>query len=160
MNVVDSSGWIEYLSGGENAETFRTPIEDADQLLVPALSLFEVYRHLIRHLGQHEALEVVAVMREHPIVPLDDRIALEAAETSAETGLPTADSIILTSARLHNAVFWTQDSDFEGMDGVEYFAKKQLGSMKSAPKPPPPPSPRSAETPAPASRPTPRSSSA
>lgn len=123
MNVVDSSGWIEYLSGGSNAGFFREPLEDAEALLVPSLSLFEVYRHLVRHLGRDEALRVVAAMRQGTVVDLDDRLALDAAELSVETKLAMADSIMLATARTHEAAFWTQDADFEGLEGVRFRRK-------------------------------------
>lgn len=123
MNVVDSSGWIEYLSGGPNAAFFRGPIEDEADLLVPSLSLFEVYRHLVRHVGRDDALQVVAAMRQGTVVDLDDRLALAAAELSVDTKLALADSILLATARAHGAVFWTQDADFEGLEGVRLRRK-------------------------------------
>lgn len=120
MNVVDSSGWIEYLSGGPNASFFRQPIESDEPLVVPSLSLFEVYRHMLRHIGREEALKVVAAMRAGIVVDLDDSLALEAAELSVEAKLALADSIILATAQAHEAELWTQDSDFEGLEGVRY----------------------------------------
>lgn len=125
MNVVDSSGWIEYLSGGSNAAFFGGPIEGGEPLVVPSLSLFEVYRHMLRHIGREEALNVVAAMRRGIVVELDDRVALEAAELSVETGLALADSIILATARAHGAQLWTQDADFEGIEGVRFRRKKK-----------------------------------
>ena len=124
MNVVDSSGWIEYLSGGSNASFFRKPIESEEPLIVPSLSLFEVYRHMLRHVGREDALQVVAGMRRGVVADLDDQIALEAAELSVDTKLAMADSIMLATAYAHGAVFWTQDADFEGLEGVRYRAKK------------------------------------
>jgi toxin FitB len=123
VNIVDSSGWIEYLSGGPNAAFFRDPIEDEEALLVPTLSLCEVYRHLVRHLGRHEALSIVAAMRQGTVIDLDDRLALDAAELSVATKLALADSIMLATARAHRAVFWTQDADFEGLEGVRLNRK-------------------------------------
>lgn len=124
MNVVDSSGWIEYLSGGDNASFFRKPLEGDDPLLVPSLCLFEVYRHMLRHIGREQALEVVAAMRRGAVIVLDDRLALEAAELSFETKLAMADSVILATARAHDALLWTQDADFDGLEGVRYRAPK------------------------------------
>ncbi len=118
MNVVDSSGWIEYLVGGPNAGFFSAPIEEEDTLLVPTLSLFEVYRHLLRHLGRNEALSFVAAMRRGTVVQLDDHLALDAAELSVSARLAMADSIMLATARAHGATLWTQDRDFDGMEGV------------------------------------------
>ncbi len=123
MNVVDSSGWIEYLSGGPNAAFFRGPIEDTPALLVPALSLFEVYRHLFRHAGRDDALQVVAAMRQGRIIDLDDRLSLDAAELSVATRLALADSIVLATARAHGAMLWTQDADFEGLEDVQFKRK-------------------------------------
>ena len=123
MNVVDSSGWIEYLSDGPNAAFFSEPIEDEAKLLVPTLSLFEVYRHLVRHVGRDEGLTVVAAMRQGTIVALDDRVAMNAAEVSVATKLALADSIMLATARAHDALFWTQDADFDGLDGVRLKRK-------------------------------------
>lgn len=124
MNVVDSSGWIEYLAGGANAEHFRAAIEDTGNLIVPSLSLFQVYRHTLLRLGRQEALSIVAAMRGGSVMDLDDRVALEAAELSIATGLPTADSIILATARASGAELWTQDAEFEGMDDVHCRAKR------------------------------------
>jgi predicted nucleic acid-binding protein len=123
MNVVDSSGWIEYLAGGPNGEFFRAPIEDAETLVVPSLALFEVYRHLLRHMGRDQALTVVAAMRSGNVVELDDRLALDAAELSVAAKLPLADSVMLATARAAGAELWTQDSDFEGMEGVRFCRK-------------------------------------
>ena len=124
MNVVDSSGWIEYFAGGPNVGYFREPIEDAPALLVPSLGLFEVYRHMVRHRGREEALSVVAAMRKGAVIDLDDRLALDAAELSIDTRLPLADSVMLATARSRGAELWTQDSDFEGLEDVRYFKKR------------------------------------
>lgn len=123
MNVVDSSGWIEYLSGGPNAAFFSDPIEDEEDLLIPTLSLFEVYRHLLRHLGRDEALNIIAAMRQGTVIHLDDRLALDAAELSVATKLALADSIMLAAAQAHDALFWTQDTDFEGLENVRLVRK-------------------------------------
>jgi toxin FitB len=123
VNVVDSSGWIEYLSGGPNAAFFRGPVEDEAALLVPTLSLFEVYRHLLRHVGRDDALSVMAAMRQGTVVDLDDRLTLAAAELSVATRLALADSVMLATARAHGAVLWTQDADFDGLEGVRLKRK-------------------------------------
>jgi hypothetical protein len=115
VNVVDSSGWIEYLSGGGNARFFRKPLEGDEPVLVPTLCLVEVYRHMLRHIGREEALEVVAAMRGGVVFELDDRIALEAAELSVETKL------------------WTQDSDVDGMEGVRSAAPGGSAFRRSGP---------------------------
>ena len=124
MNVVDSSAWIEYFTGGPNAKFFEPPILNRAELVVPTMVLLEVYKHIRRHLGRDEALKAVAGMKQGEVQDLDERLALYAAEIGVEHGLPLADSVILATARLHEATLWTQDSDFEGMDEVRFKRKK------------------------------------
>jgi predicted nucleic acid-binding protein len=124
MNVVDSSAWIEYFTGGPNAKFFEPPILNQAELVVPTMVLLEVYKHIRRHQGRDEALKAIAGMKQGEIQVLDERLALYAAEIGVEDGLPLADSVILATARLHEATLWTQDSDFEGMDGVRFRRRK------------------------------------
>lgn len=123
MNVVDSSGWIEYFTGGPNAKFFEPSILATEDLVVPTMVLLEVYKHIRRHEGQDEALQAVAGMMQGDVQDLDERLALYAGEIGVEEGLPLADSVILATARLHEATLWTQDSDFEGMDEVRFKRK-------------------------------------
>lgn len=123
MNVVDSSAWIEYFNGGLNAPFFSAAIECVEELIVPTVVLLEVYRHLLRHQGSDHALRAVAGMQQGEVFDLDQALALQAAELSMDHGLPLADSIILATARSSDAVLWTQDSDFEGLDGVRFRGK-------------------------------------
>lgn len=124
MNVVDSSGWIEYLSGGPNADFFAEPIQESDALLVPTLSLFEVFKHVLRHEGREEGLKVAAAMRRGAVVDLDSSLALEAAELSVGESLTMADSVILATARSLGALLWTQDGDLEGLENVQFRPKR------------------------------------
>lgn len=123
MNVVDSSGWIEYFTGGPNAKFFEPSILATEDLVVPTMVLLEVYKHIRRHEGRDEALQAVAGMMQGDVQDLDERLALYAGEIGVEEGLPLADSVILATARLHEATLWTQDSDFEGMDEVRFKRK-------------------------------------
>lgn len=123
MNVVDSSGWLEYLADGANAEFFASAIEATEMLIVPAISLYEVFKKLLLERGEQDALRAVAQMFQGRVVELDAALALEGARISAVLKLPMADSIILATARAHQATLWTQDVDFEGIEGVEYIAK-------------------------------------
>ena len=125
MNAVDSSAWLEYFANGPNAQFFARAIEDADQLLVPALVLYEVFKRVLQQTDEGRALQVVAAMRQGTVVDLDELLALSAARISLDHRLPMADSVILATARAHEAVLWTQDDDFEGMDGVQYREKRQ-----------------------------------
>ena len=122
MNVVDPSGWLEYFAGGPNADFFAPPLEATDSLLVPTLCLYEVFKNVLRQFGREHAIEKVAAMRQGTVVALDDHLALDAALLSHELQLPMADSVILATARGHNAALWTQDVHFEQVDGVRYRA--------------------------------------
>ena len=124
MNVVDSSGWIEFFVGGPNADFFETPLNAEDKLLVPSVSVLEVYRYVLRKGGREKALSVAASMRQGRVINLDAGLAIEAAELGASYGLPLSDSIIYASALTHEATLWTQDADFEGLDHVEYRPKR------------------------------------
>lgn len=123
MNVVDSSGWLEYFADGPNAAAFAKPIHTTNSLIVPSVSLFEVFKRVMTQRGEDAALEAAAMMRQGRVVPLDDSLALEAARLSVEQRLPMADSIILATAMAHRATLWTQDADFENVAGVKYLPK-------------------------------------
>ncbi|MBI3918453.1 MAG: type II toxin-antitoxin system VapC family toxin [Betaproteobacteria bacterium] len=123
MNLVDSSGWLEYLADGPNAEFFAPPIEDTRSLIVPTISVLEVFKRVLQQRTENEALRAVALMRQGRVVDLDADLALSAAKLGREHGLPLADSVILATARKFDATIWTQDSDFESLKGVRYIAK-------------------------------------
>ena len=125
MNVVDSSGWLEYFAGGRNAGFFARPIEDTPRLLVPTLSLLEVFKRVLQQRGEPAGLQAVALMHQGRVVGLDAPLALEAARVSVAERLPLADSVMLATARAYRATLWTQDSDFEGREGVRYVARKE-----------------------------------
>lgn len=124
MNVVDSSAWLEYFAGTKNAANFTKAIENTKSLIVPTITLQEVFKKLLREVGETEALKAVAHMRLGEVIDLDIELALRAASLSYEHKLPLADSIIFATAQEYNATLWTQDIDFKGLPGVKYFAKK------------------------------------
>jgi predicted nucleic acid-binding protein len=123
VNVVDSSGWIEYFTEGPNAGFFAGAIEDVDELIVPALVIYEVFKWVSRERGETEALRSVAQMQLGEVVELDSKLAIYAARLSLQSKLPMADSMVYATARAREAVLWTQDDDFEGLDDVKYTAK-------------------------------------
>ena len=125
MNVVDSSAWIEYFTDGPNAGFFAGAIEDVEELLVPALVIYEVFKWISRERGEAQAVKAVAHMQQGEVVDLDAKLAAYAARLSLQTKLPMADSIVHATARIQDAILWTQDDDFEGLDGVKYIAKKK-----------------------------------
>lgn len=123
MNVVDSSGWIEYFTAGGNADFFAPAILDADKLIVPTICIYEVFKRLLAERDEDSALLAVGLMSHGREVELDRKIAIDAAELSYELKLPLADSVILATSRAHNATLWTQDAHFIGMDGVKYIPR-------------------------------------
>lgn len=126
MNVVDSSGWLEYFADGTNAEFFANAIENVEELIVPVISIYEVFKRVYQQRGEGDALQVVAMMEQGKVVELDTRLALSAAKISLELKIPMADSIILATARSYEAIVWTEDEDFKGIARVEYIEKVQV----------------------------------
>jgi toxin FitB len=120
VNVVDSSAWLEYFGGGANAGFFARAIEDTGNLVVPTLSLYEVFKRIIQQRTESDALQAVAVMQQGSVVELDARLALNAARLSLDHRLPMADSVMLATAMAFDAVLWTQDEHFRGLPGVRY----------------------------------------
>ena len=124
MNIVDSSGWLEYFADAPNAAFFAPALEDMAKLLIPVISIYEVFKRVLQQQGEQKALEVIAVMMQGRILELDVTTALSAAKLSSELKLPMADSLILAAARQHQALLWTQDIDFASMDDVKYVSKQ------------------------------------
>jgi predicted nucleic acid-binding protein len=120
MNVVDSSGWLEYFANGRNAGFFADAIQDPAHLVVPTLSLAEVFKRVVSQRGDSAALQAVAVMQQGHVVPLDARLVVEAARLGVQQRLPLADSIMLATARAFAATLWTQDADFKGLEDVRF----------------------------------------
>lgn len=120
MNVVDSSGWLEYLAGGQNAEIFAPVIQATDSLVVPTVCMYEVFKRVLALRGEEAALRAIGIMSLGIIADLTREIAVNAARISSELEIAMADSLILATARVHDATLWTQDSDFEGVDGVKF----------------------------------------
>lgn len=123
MNVVDSSAWIEYFIGGPNASEFAEPIERVKDLVVPSLTIYEVFKRIAPVVGESRALEAVGVMTAGRVVDLSASVALEAARVSMEEKLAMADSMVLATARLEGGTLWTQDAHFLGLEGVEFREK-------------------------------------
>jgi len=124
MNVVDSSGWLEYLADGPNAGFFAGALQDTDRLIVPTISVLEVFKCVLRQRGEDAALQAAAAMQQGELADLTLRVALESARLGHNLKLPLADSVMLATARLNQAVLWTQDADFKGLEGVRYVAKR------------------------------------
>ncbi len=124
MNVVDSSGWLEYFADGSNADFFAPAITDEANLVVPTICMFEVFKRLSLQRGKEAALQAMGMLYRGKLAALTDEIALQAALLSLEHKLPLADSVILATARTRQATLWTQDEHFKDLLGVEYIDKK------------------------------------
>jgi predicted nucleic acid-binding protein len=120
MNVVDSCAWLEYFADGSNATFFARAVEDTQKLVVPTLSLYEVFKRILQQRTESDALQAMAVMQQGTVVELDARLALSAARISVDCKLPMADSVMLATARAFGATLWTQDEHFKGLPGVRY----------------------------------------
>jgi toxin FitB len=124
MNVVDSSAWLEYFADGPNAKQFARIIETPDDLLVPSITLLEVFKRISQQRDESSALQYVAVMRQSTIAELDVALALRAATLGLRHKLPLADSIVYATAQAAGALVWTQDADFDGLPGVRFWRRQ------------------------------------
>ena len=123
MNVVDSSGWLSYFASDKNSRSFAEPIKSLGELLVPSITLTEVFRIILRQRGEEAALRAIAHMEQGEVVPLNERLAVDAAYFGVEYKLPLADSIIYATAYRYEALVWTQDADFKGLNNIRYYPK-------------------------------------
>ena len=124
MNIVDSSGWLAYFADEPNAKLFQTPLKDTASLVVPSITIYEVFKVVLRETSENEALQAAAAMQKGTVVDLTVTLAIAASKISLELGLPMADSVIIATAKAFDAAIWTQDSDFKNIAGVKYFPKK------------------------------------
>lgn len=123
MNIIDSSGWLVYFAGEPQSKHFLSILNEPDTLIVPTITLYEVFKVVLREASENEAFQAIAAMKKGKVVDLTQSLALSASKLSLKHKLPMADSIILATAKLYNAVVWTLDSDFKNIDGVKYFPK-------------------------------------
>jgi len=123
MNIIDSSAWLSYFADEPAACNFHPPIQDTESLIVPVITIYEVFKVVLRESSENEALQVVAAMQKGKIVDLTTNLAISASRLSLKHKLPMADSIILATAKQYDATVWTQNIDFNGIPGVNYFPK-------------------------------------
>jgi len=121
LNLVDSSGWLEYFADGKNAKFFVQVIENTEELIVSTINLYEVYKKILLERDENSALQAIALMQQAKVVNITSSIAIMAAKLSCELKIPMADSLIYSTARIHDAVVWTQDVDFKDLEEVKYF---------------------------------------
>ena len=124
MNIVDTSGWLEYFSDGPNADKFLAPLQDPSSLIVPVITIYEVFKIVLRESSEHEALQTIAAMEKGKVIELTTSIAMTASKLSLQyNNLPMADSLILSTGQLYGCTIWTQDSDFKDIPSVKFFPK-------------------------------------
>jgi predicted nucleic acid-binding protein len=119
MNLVDSSGWLEYFADGKNADLFAPPIQDIRNLAVSTINIYEVFKKILEQKDENRALEAIAVMQQARVIDFNSTLAL----SSAGLRLSMADSIILATARSLKATLWTQDFHFANLPDVKYISK-------------------------------------
>lgn len=124
MNIVDSSGWLEYFAEGNNADFFAPAIEDTKNLLVPVICIYEVFKRILVQSGITESQKHIGDMKLGKVIEIDESLALSAAKISYDLKLPMADSFILAVTRANNATLWTQDEHFKMFDDIKYIQKK------------------------------------
>ena len=124
MNIVDSSGWLAYFADELNAKHFLPPLNDSTKLVVPTVTIYEVFKVILRESCENDALQAIMAMQKGTVVDLKAPLAIVASRLSLEHNLPMADSIILATAQEFNAILWTQDADFKDISNVKYFPKK------------------------------------
>lgn len=123
MNLVDSSGWLEYLADGKNAKFFAPVIENTDELIVSVINIYEIYKKVLIEKDENTAIQVAGLMQQAKIIDVTPSIAIQAAKFSCEFKIPMADSIIYAAARMNDCMVWTQDIDFKDLEGVKYYKK-------------------------------------
>ncbi|MFQ5710021.1 MAG: type II toxin-antitoxin system VapC family toxin [bacterium] len=123
MNLVDSSGWLEYFADGKSSDFFSEAIEDTTNLIVSTINIYEVFKKVLRERDENSALQAIALMHQANIKDVDFNISILAAKLSHEHNIPMADSLILATAKLYKATLWTQDSDFKDIPEVQYIER-------------------------------------
>jgi len=125
MNVVDTSGWLEYFAGGQSSNKFSAPIKETKKLLVPTICIYEISKIILRESDENHLLQALAAIQKGKVIDLSPSLSTTAAKISLQYKLPMADSIIYATAKLFNATVWTQDIDFKDLPSVNYIPKLQ-----------------------------------
>jgi len=123
MNLIDSSAWLEYFTDGNNAGFFAPVIENIDEVIISVINLYEVYKKVLLEKDENEAIQAIALMQQAKVIDVTNSISILAAKLSIKFKMPMADSIIYATARMYDAIVWTQDSHFKELESVKYFKK-------------------------------------
>ena len=123
MNVVDSSGWVEYFQDSPRADFFAPAIERRSELLVPVVALYEVHKVLSRKVSADVVERFLNVMRLGRVLEITDLRAINASRAANLHGLVMADALMYSMAQEFSATFWTQDVDYQALPSIRFFAK-------------------------------------
>lgn len=124
MNIVDTSGWLEYFAESKNSIHYEKAIAQIDRLIVPTIVLYEVFKKIANEYDEDKALMAIAHMKLAKVVDINETIAIYAAKISIEKKMPMADSIIYATAEMYGATVYTQDEHFSKLANVKHFSKK------------------------------------
>lgn len=124
MIIVDSCGWLEWFANGELADQYKEYLMDADNILMPAIILYEVYKVLKREVGEETALLAAGYMKSSPVIPFDDTLALAAADIALQEKLAMADAVIVAVSRAHNCRIISSDADLKDQVNVDYIPQR------------------------------------
>jgi predicted nucleic acid-binding protein len=118
LYLVDSSGWLEYVTDDSKAAAFGHYLEGEDSVVVPSIVVYEVYKHLAKHRGRTLADRFMSQALHRRVVPMDETIALAAANASLDHRLATVDAIVYATARVCQAQLVTANTHLRGLPGV------------------------------------------
>jgi predicted nucleic acid-binding protein len=123
MKLVDTCGWIEWLTNGKLASSFEIYLSHTKELIVPTIIQYELYKWICREKNSTLALEVIGLTENGLIVPLDSNLSLYAADLSKEYNLAMADAIIYATSKIHHAELITADAHFKSLPNIKFFEK-------------------------------------
>lgn len=118
MLLVDSSGWIEFFTDSPKAIKYSKHLKDLNRIITPTIILYEVYKKIKMERSEEDALIAIALINRTNIIPLNESIALLAADISLTHSLPMADAIVYATALEKNCKIVTSDTHFKGLDSV------------------------------------------
>jgi predicted nucleic acid-binding protein len=118
---MDSSGWIEFFTGGPLAERYAAYLTPRHDIITPTIVLYEVYKKIKREKGEETALLFTGRLSATHVVQLTESIAYLAADFSMRHGLAMADAIVYATAKDQEADVVTGDADLKDLPGVVYI---------------------------------------
>ena len=127
MNVVDATGWLEYFSDGPDAAFVAQVLQEADELVVPTITILDVFERVCSEHGEGAALQAAAAMQQGTVVTLDTPMAMAAGRLAVAQGVSTGAGAVLAAAERHQARVWTLDEEVRHVPGIQYRAPTGRG---------------------------------